>query len=83
VSGSSSIFRLLAFAFLAAAIFHAAALAWPTLVDPTPWWRHALFVLINCALAFGILRRPRGFALLYAIFATQQIASHGTSGWLT
>lgn len=80
--GSPQIYRLLALVFASAATFHAAALVWPQIAEPAAPWSHALFVLINAALAAGVLRRPPGFVLAYALFTVEQLISHGRSGWL-
>jgi hypothetical protein len=70
--------RVFAVGFGAAALFHAAALAWPNVAEPSPAWRHALFVVINAAVALGFLFRPPGFALLFALLTAQQLWGHGT-----
>ncbi|HKU42506.1 MAG TPA: DMT family transporter, partial [Polyangiales bacterium] len=67
--------------FLAAATFHAAALVWPSLSEPVPAWRHALFIAINAALALGLWIRPPWFAAVFLLFTLQQLASHGASAW--
>ena len=79
---SQNTYRLLALAFCAAASFHVAALLWPQIAEPASPWSHALFVFINAALAVGLLRRPRGFVLVFALFTLEQLISHATSGWL-
>ncbi len=78
---SSVLFLALALAFAGAAAFHAAAIAWPGIAEPSPDWRHALFVGINLALAAGLLARPRWFAFVFAAFTLQQLYSHGSQGW--
>src|SRR5262245_33825160 len=79
---SSRIFWLCAPAFVAAATFHALALIWPQIAEPAPAWSHALFVFINLGLAAGVLTRPRGFVLVFALFTLEQLISHSRSGWL-
>jgi hypothetical protein len=74
------IFRWLAPAFVAAGFFHGAALVWPHIAEPVPSWFHALFVAVNFALAVGLLKRPRGFVVLYALYTLQQLLEHGVRG---
>jgi hypothetical protein len=64
-------------AFVCAAVYHllcAAIPAWSAGASPA---RHALFVLINSALALGMVKRPRGFVTVFAILCLQQLVSHG------
>lgn len=70
--------RVFAACFGAAALFHGLAIVWPAIAEPSPDWRHALFVAINAGCALGFLLRPRGFAGLFAILTAQQLWSHGT-----
>jgi hypothetical protein len=56
-------------------------LIWPQIAEPATPRSHALFVIINAALAVGVLRRPRRFVLVYAVFTLEQLVSHGSSGW--
>lgn len=72
---------LLAVGFGAAAVFHALAIAVPSIAEPSPAWRHGLFVLVNSAVAAGLARRPAWFAPLFAALTVQQLYSHGISGW--
>ncbi len=67
----------LAVAFVASALFHAAAALLPRLDPGSPTWRHALFVAINGAVAWGLLARPRGFVVGFAALTAQQLYSHG------
>jgi hypothetical protein len=71
------IFHWIAPAFAAAALFHAAALFRPAIAEPVPSWWHALFVGVNLALAMGVVRRPRGFLVIYVIYMLQQFVEHG------
>ena len=43
--------------------------------------RHALFVLVNLVFAFGFWRPFRGFVVLVALLAVQQLVSHGQTLW--
>ena len=70
-------FRVLAACFAIAAAFHAAALVAPSIAEPSPPWRHALFVVTNAVVAVGMVRRPRGFVVAFALLSAQQLLSHG------
>ncbi len=70
--------RAFAACFGAAGLFHGLAILWPAIAEPSPAWRHALFVAINAGCALGFLVRSRGFAGLFAILTAQQLWSHGT-----
>jgi len=74
------VFPWLAPAFAFAAVFHAIAFFRPELAEPVPLWWHALFVGVNIALTIGILRRPRGFVFIYAVYTLQQLEEHLTRG---
>jgi short-subunit dehydrogenase len=74
------VFRFLAPVFAAAAVFHAAAFVRPGIAEPMPRWFHALFVAVNLLLVAGILRRPRGFVVAYALYTIQQLVEHGERG---
>lgn len=75
------LFLLLAIGFCLAALHHAAAIVAPSIAEPSPAWRHGLFVVINGATGVLFLRRPPWFAALFALLALQQLYSHGTYGW--
>lgn len=75
------LFLLLAIGFVAAALYHAAAIVAPSIAEPSPAWRHGLFVFINGAVGLLFLRRPPWFAAVFAVLALQQLYSHGTYGW--
>lgn len=63
--------------FAAGALFHVATLVAPTLGEPSPPWRHALFVGINALYAALFAVQPRWLAFAYAPLAAQQAYSHG------
>jgi hypothetical protein len=73
---SAGIFRFLAPCFVAGGVFHLAALFRPDFAEPVPAWWHLLFVTVNLALAWGVLRRPRGFLPLFALYMVQQYVEH-------
>ena len=60
--------------FVVAALAHLYALF---SADPSPPWRHALFVAINLVAAWGCWRRPRWFIWPFALLLLQQLYSHG------
>ncbi len=70
-------FGLLALAFAGAAAFHLAAAARPGVDESSSAPRHAAFVAVNLACAFGFARRPGWFAPAFALLTVQQLASHG------
>lgn len=70
-------FGVVALGFVAAALVHAIALAKPELLPPSPAWRHALFAIVDGAVAWGLFARPRWFPLAFGALTVQQIASHG------
>jgi len=74
-------FRVAAGLFTVAACFHAACLVDPGLGEPSPPWRHAVFLGINLGAAAGLLFRPRWFFFAFALLLGQQLASHGMDGW--
>jgi len=75
------LFRGLALGFLCAAAFHAACIVDAALGEPSPPWRHALFIAVNVGVAIGTLWRPGWFLFVFALFAGQQLASHAMDGW--
>lgn len=75
------VFVLVALGFAAAAAYHAVALIAPRLAEPSPPWRHSLFIVINAALALGFVHRPPWFPLVLGAVTVQQLYSHGTYGW--
>lgn len=68
---------LAAGAFLAAAGLHLVEALRAAPDDPSPPWRHALFVVVNLGVASGLLWRWRGFLILFALLSAQQLWSHG------
>jgi hypothetical protein len=75
------VFLLIAIGFAVGGLVHLWALFQPTVLEPAPPWRHALFVLVNGAFAVGMVRRPRGFTIAFAALCAQQLVSHGIQGW--
>ena len=45
--------------------------------DPSPLWRHALFVAINLGVAWGCWWQPRWFIWVFGLLLLQQLYSHG------
>jgi hypothetical protein len=75
------VFGVLAAGFVAASLFHAVAIGWPQVAEPSPAWRHGLFVGINLAVAAGLMFRPRWFVFVFLLLTGQQLLSHGVQGW--
>lgn len=80
------VFRACALFAIAAAAFHAAAMASPAVArieyEPTyPAWRHVLFIIIDVAAARLFLRRPRWFVWAYAVLTIQVLNGHGRGAW--
>lgn len=74
--------RILAAVFGCAALFHAAAIVFPSLATGSTPARHAAFIVINGGLAagFGLHASRRvaiAFASLFALLTVQQLWSHG------
>ena len=73
---SAGIFRFIAPAFIAGGLVHLTAIFFPQVLEPVPTWYHLLFVAVNFALAWGVLRRPRGFIAIFALYVVQQYVEH-------
>lgn len=72
-------------AHVAVAGVHLVAVARARSAEETPW-RHALFVVINLAVALGFWRRPKYFPFFFGVLTLQQLASHGAAAltaWTT
>jgi hypothetical protein len=61
------VFVAIAVAFVVGAIWHATQ----------PGARHHVFVAINALAAIGLVLRPRGFVIPFAVLTAQQLISHG------
>ena len=72
-------FKLIALFFIFTALYHVILIIDPALgaADPSPVWRHALFVGINLSLATGLILRPPWFIFLFSLLTGQQMISHG------
>jgi hypothetical protein len=75
------LFWALALSFAGGAIFHASAALDPTVEPRMDHAGHLAFIAINLAMIFGMLWRPRFFAIVFALFCLQQLASHGDWAW--
>ena len=71
------VLALASYAFGLAALFHLFALVFPRIAEPSPWWRHLSFVVVNAALAYGLRCRPRWFVYAFGLFTAQQLYAHG------
>jgi len=74
-------FGLVGLGFAGAGLYHAVAVVFPDIAEPSPTWRHALFVAVNAFVGVGLLRRPPWFAWLLTALTLQQVYSHGAYGW--
>ena len=76
------VFALVACGFLCGAAYHAVGLFGdPARVEPSPPWRHAVFIAVNLGCALGVAFRPRWFVAAFALLVAQQVASHGMYAW--
>ncbi|MFN8244551.1 MAG: hypothetical protein U0X40_10910 [Ferruginibacter sp.] len=71
------VFFLAAAAALAAMLYHVKGFMNPTPLRPA--WRHAVFVAVNTALFYGLLKRPDWFTWFFGLVTLQQLYSHGSS----
>jgi len=81
-----SLFRLCAAGAVVAGTFHLAAMVNPAIArieyDSTyPAWRHVLFIAINGAVAWLLIRRPRWFVWPFALLTIHVVAGHGYWAW--
>jgi hypothetical protein len=53
----------------------------PAVSEPSPAWRHAVFVLVNLFFAWAFLTRARWLPWPFGVLFVQQVWSHG-SGFL-
>jgi hypothetical protein len=61
-------------------LYHLNGIFYPN--SDTPAWRHALFVVINIILIYGLLKRPKWFVWFVAILIAQQWYSHGSYAFM-
>jgi hypothetical protein len=72
-------FGAAALVFAVGAAVHAVALVRPDVLEPSPPYRHALFVVVNAGFALAFVRRPPWLPALFAVLLAQQLFSHGQS----
>jgi hypothetical protein len=60
------------------AVFHAVAIVVPSVSEPSPAWRHGLFVVVNLFFAWAFLTRARWLPWPFAVLCVQQTWSHGS-----
>jgi hypothetical protein len=80
------LFRVSAVGAVIAAMFHAAAMLSPAIArleySPTyPAARHVVFIIIDLALGWLLLRRPRWLVWAFAVLTLQQLNGHGRGAW--
>ena len=71
------LFGLFALLSLGAAAYHLVGLF--HMVNDSPFWRNALFVVVDVFCAYGFRRRPRWFVWFFGALAVQQCYGHGGS----
>jgi hypothetical protein len=59
------------------AVFHAVAIVVPSVSEPSPAWRHALFVGVNAFFAWAFITRARWLPVPFGVLCVQQVRSHG------
>jgi hypothetical protein len=79
-------FRVAALCAVIATAVHLAALTVPSFARSAyppgyPSWRHALFVVIDAALAWSFWTRTRWLIGPYAVLTVQVMAGHGAAAW--
>jgi hypothetical protein len=80
------IFRIFAFFFSLAALYHTVGFFFPYMVIPSHHWRHGVFVLVNLVGIWLILLRPPWAILPFFIMMLQGVNSHtrrALKWWLT
>jgi hypothetical protein len=76
-ASNDTLFRIFAAMIALAGLYHMLGLVMPAISPQTPAWRHALFVGINIATAWLMLRRPPWFWAVFAVLTLQQLYGHG------
>ena len=77
-----TLFRIIAFLFVGAVIYHAVAFVESGFGSGGTHWRHAIFCGIDLLCAFYLLWRPRWFVVAFAVLTLQTLFSHGTHAWM-
>jgi hypothetical protein len=70
------IFIVFAVFFIISAVYHLVAAFFK--VNESPVWRNLLFTGINLFAAWGLVKRPPWFILIFFFLMLQQLYSHGT-----
>ncbi|MEO5891563.1 MAG: hypothetical protein ABIQ31_15030 [Ferruginibacter sp.] len=78
---SHLIFTLFAALVFVVALYHIKGIFYPSANSPA--WRHAIFVLINFLVIYGLLKRPAWFIWFIAVLMLQQWYSHGSYAYQT
>jgi hypothetical protein len=78
-------FRLISIGFAIGAAYHIAAIVLPRFSlsggSFTPWWRDALFTIIDLALGYAALKRPPILIPAMFLLLLQQLSTHGVRLW--
>jgi surface polysaccharide O-acyltransferase-like enzyme len=69
-------FRVCSILAIIAAIYHAVGIFYP--INPSPPWRHAIFVGVCLFCAYGFENRPTKFIYVFGVLVVQQFFSHGS-----
>ena len=80
------IFRIFAFLFALAALYHTVGFFFPYMVIPSHHWRHGVFVLVNLVGIWLILWRPPWAIVPFFIMTLQGVNSHARRAlkwWMT
>lgn len=72
----SLIFFIAAVLNIGVLLYHAIGIFYPP--DSSPYWRHAIFVIVNGICLYGIVKRPIWFTWFVGILTIQQWYSHGS-----
>jgi hypothetical protein len=64
--------------FLLGSLYHVITIVAPGFGEPSPNWRHALFVLVGLVMTALAFKRRKAFKAFLLILSIQQIYSHGS-----
>ena len=60
-------------------LFHAAAIVFPAISEPSPPWRHGLFIGVNLFFAWAFVKRVSWLPWPFGALCVQQAWSHGSA----
>lgn len=81
------IYRVGAAAFVAAALYHLAAVLIPAFAETAysatyPLWRHLVFIIINVTFAWLLVRQVQWVVWPFALLNLQIYSGHGRAAWM-